>query len=67
MRELIQGEESQGRLPGGGAISAETWRMSRIWLDRKGWQTERTAYAKVRRHKKHDILEGKHDQGIAGL
>lgn len=50
MRELIQGEGSQGRLPGEGDISAETWRMSRIWLDRNGWQTERTAYAKVRRH-----------------
>lgn len=33
VRQLIQVEEAPGRLPGGGDMSAETWRKSRIWLD----------------------------------
>lgn len=36
MRQLIQVEETRGRLPGGGDMSAETWRKSRIWLDGEG-------------------------------
>lgn len=34
--DLIQVEGSQGRLPGEGDISAETWWMRRIGLDGKG-------------------------------
>lgn len=36
MGDLIQVEGSQGRLPGEGDISAETWWMRRIGLDGKG-------------------------------
>lgn len=31
--------------------------MSRIWLNGKGWEAERMAYAKMQRHIKYDILE----------
>lgn len=57
MRDLIQLEETQKRLPGGGDMVTETWRRSRIWLDGEGWEAERTAPAKVQRHKKNDVLE----------
>ena len=60
-------EGPQGRLPGRGNNSAETWRMSRIWQDEKGWEAERTAYAKVRRHKKYDILERTAWPGSSGF
>ena len=41
--------------------------MSRIWQDEKGWEAERTAYAKVRRHKKYDILERTAWPGSSGF
>lgn len=67
VRDLIQVKGTQGRLPGRGNNSAETWRMSRIWQDAKGWEAERTAYAKVQRHKKYDILERTAWPGYSGF
>lgn len=71
-RSLSKGPNTGGgnskRLPGGGDKSTETWRRRRIWPDGKGWEAERTAHAKVQRHKKNDILGRTEGPGpIVGL
>lgn len=60
VRDLIQGEG----LPGGGDMSTETCKRSRIWLHGEGQRAERIAYAEVRGVKGMAFRKGQRTVGL---